>query len=118
MDHRFEALGYQVQLAEDEGVWVATARRLDTGDTFGPPMPADRADEAADQLMRWLEWQQAHTSALRALQTAESAYHRLSSERFAAAGAGDRHALRAALIEVDERRRELDTIRARRPWPH
>lgn len=118
MDQRFEALGYRVQLTEDEGVWVATARRLDTGDMFGPPMPADRAEEATDQLARWLEWQRAHTSALQALQHAESAYHRLSADRHAAAGDGDRAAIRAALVDVDDRRRSLDEVRARRPWPH
>ena len=118
MDQRFEALGYRVQLTEDEGVWVATARRLDTGDMFGPPMPADRAEEAADQLVRWLAWQQAHSSALQALQDAESAYHRLSADRVAAAGDADRAAIRAALVDVDERRRSLDEVRSRRPWPH
>lgn len=118
MDQRFESLGYRVQLTEDEGVWVATARRLDTGDMFGPPMPADRADEAADLLARWLEWQQAHTAALQALQAAESTYHRLSADRFSAASDADRAALRTALVDVDERRRSLDEVRARRPWPH
>jgi hypothetical protein len=118
MDHRFEALGCRVQLTEDEGVWVATARRLDTGDTFGPPMPADRADEAIDQLVRWLEWQHTHAGALRALQTAESTYHRLSADRFAGANDADRAALRSALADLDERRRALDEVRARRPWPH
>ena len=118
MDHRFEALGYRVQLTEDEGVWVATARRLDTGDTFGPPMPADQADEATDQLARWLEWQQTHAAALQALQRAESTYHRLSADRFAAANDGDRAALRVALAHLDDRRRALDEVRARRPWPH
>ena len=118
MDHRFEALGYRVQLTEDEGVWVASARRLDTGDAFGPPMPADRADEAIDQLARWLEWQQTHAAALRALQAAESTYHRLSADRFAAANGTDRAARRLALATLDERRRLLDEVRARRPWPH
>jgi hypothetical protein len=118
MDHRFAALGYRVQLTEDEGIWVATARRLDSGDTFGPPIPADRAEEAADQLARWLQWQHAHAAALQALQSAESTYHRLSADRFAAATETDRMALRAALAEIDERRRDLDEVRARRPWPH
>ena len=72
MNHRFEALGFRVHLTEDDGVWVATARRLDTGDAFGPPVPGDRADEAAESLASWLEWQHAHTHALQALQTAET----------------------------------------------
>lgn len=119
MTDRFEALGYRVHLAEDEGVWVATARRLDSGDTFGPPVPADRADEAADLLARWLEWQHAHTTALTALQTAETAYHRLAADGFAPADAEARRAaLREALMRVDDRRRELDAVRGQRPWPH
>jgi hypothetical protein len=118
MDHRFESLGFRVQLTEDEGVWVATARRLDTGDTFGPPVPADGADEAAELLVRWLEWQQAHTIALRDLQAAETIYHRLAADRFSGGGDTARAALRAALAEIDERRRRLDEIRGQRPWPH
>jgi hypothetical protein len=118
MDHRFESLGFRVQLTEDEGVWVATARRLDTGDMFGPPVPADRADEAAELLARWLEWQQAHTTALNDLQAAESIYNRLAADRFSAAGDTARAALRAALADIDERRQRLDEIRGQRPWPH
>jgi hypothetical protein len=118
MDHRFESLGYRVQLTEDEGVWVATARRLDSGDMFGPPIPADRAEEAVDQLARWLEWQQAHTTALNALQIAETAYHRLAADRFASAGDAHRGAVRAALVELDDLRRRLDDVRGQRPWPH
>lgn len=118
MDHRFASLGFRVQLTEDEGVWVATARRLDTGDMFGPPVPADGADEAAELLARWLEWQHAHTIALHDLQAAETIYHRLAADRFAAAGDTARAALRAALSDIDERRRRLDEIREQRPWPH
>ena len=118
MEQRFESLGFRVQLTEDEGVWVATARRLATGDTFGPPMPADRADEAAELLASWLEWQQAHTTALQALQTAETIYPRLAADQFAATGETTRAALRSALVDIDERRRRLDEIRGQRPWPH
>jgi hypothetical protein len=81
-------------------------------------MPADRADEAVDQLARWLDWQRRHAAALQALQTAESTYHRLSVDRFAAANDSGRGALRLALADLDERRRALDDVRARRPWPH
>jgi hypothetical protein len=118
MDQRFASLGFRVQLTEDEGVWVATARRLDTGDMFGPPVPADRADEAADLLARWLEWQQAHTTALTALQSAETTYHRLAADRFTDTGDSSRTAIRAALVEIDVRRRTLDEVRDQRPWPH
>lgn len=119
MDHRFTSLGYRVQLTEDEGVWVATARRLDTGDCFGPPVPGDRADEAADLLARWIEWQHAHTLALNALQVAETAYHRLVADRLAAPEDGTRRAaVRTALIHVDDLRRQLDEVRGQRPWGH
>jgi hypothetical protein len=125
MNDRFGLLGYRVHLAEEEGVWVATARRPDNGDSFGPPVAGDRADEAADLLARWLEWQQAHTTALTALQTAIAAIAGLTSpapkEGEGAAGDGEatgRLAVRDALIRVDERRRELDRIRGQKPWPH
>lgn len=119
MDQRFEVLGYRVQLAEDEGVWVATAHRLDTGDVFGPPVPGDRADEAADALIRWLEWQRAHAVALKGLQAAEAAYHRLAADQFSSAGDTERRAaLRDALQAVDDLRQQLDLVRGQRPWPH
>ena len=117
MDDRFLSLGYQVQLTEDEGVWVASARRLDTGDTFGPPVPGDHADEAAELLARWLEWQHAHTSALGALQDAEADYHRLAAARFASPDDEQRDARRSALHRVDTLRRQLDEVREQRPWP-
>jgi len=117
MDHRFRTLGYQVQLTEDEGVWVASARRLDTGDMFGPPVPGDRAEEAADLLACWLEWQRAHTSALGALQEAEADYHRLAAAEFASSDDEQRGARRSALHRVDTLRRQLDEVREQRPWP-
>ena len=117
MDDRLLTLGYQVQVIEDEGVWVASARRLDTGDTFGPPVPGDHADEASDTLLRWLEWQRAHTAALGALQDAEALYQRLTAGEFAAPDEEQRGARRAALLRVDELRRELDQVRGQRPWP-
>ena len=119
MNDRFFALGYKVQLAEDDGVWVATARRLDTGDAFGPPVPADHAEEATDRLAGWLEWQRAHTTALAALQAAENAYHRLAADRFGNPSEENRRtAVRDALIHVDDLRRELDVVRGQKPWPH
>jgi hypothetical protein len=119
MNHRFEALGFRVHLTEDDGVWVATARRLDTGDAFGPPVPADGAEEAAESLARWLEWQHAHTHALHALQTAETHYNRLAADRFTVAdNEAHRLALRDALVQLDDLRRELDVVRGQKPWPH
>jgi hypothetical protein len=119
MNDRFFALGYKLHLAEDEGVWVATASRLDTGDAFGPPVPADHADEAADRLAGWLEWQRAHTTALAALQAAETDYHRLAADRFGNPSEDTlRTATRDALARVDDLRRELDVVRGQRPWPH
>lgn len=119
MDERLTSLGFRVHLAEDEGVWVATARRLDNGDSFGPPVPGDCAEEATETLARWLEWQRNHVAALAALQHAEARYHRLTVEQFASAtDVPAREALRSALTEVDERRRQLDIIRDERPWAH
>lgn len=119
MTDRFAALGYRVQLAEDDGVWVATARRVDTGDAFGPPIPADRAEDAAQSLVGWLEWQRAHTTALTALQSASSVYHRLAADRFGTVDEDARRAaVREALQRVDQLRQELDDVRGRKPWPH
>jgi hypothetical protein len=119
MEQRFTTLGYRVQLTEDEGIWVATARRLDTGDAFGPPVPADDAHEAADLLARWIEWQHAHTLALTALQSAESAYHRLAAETFSSPDDTEaRTARRSALAQIDDLRQQLDQVREQRPWPH
>jgi hypothetical protein len=116
MNDRFTALGYRVHLTEDDGVWIATARRRDTGDAFGPPIPADRADEAADSLAGWLEWQRAHTMALTALQAAENVYHRLAADRFSTVDDDARRAaVREALVRVDDLRRELDDVRGRKP---
>ncbi|MGE3276546.1 MAG: hypothetical protein AB7O67_15640 [Vicinamibacterales bacterium] len=121
MNERFAALGYRLILAEDEdGVWVASARRLDTGDPFGPPMPADRGEEAAALLAGWLEWQRAHANALAALQAAEGAYNRHVAE--AALGTttdeAGRASQREALSRLDACRSQLDQVREQRPWPH
>lgn len=119
MDERFHRLGYGVDVAEENGMWVATARRLDTDDSFGPPVPADRADEARERLARWLEWQRTHTHALAALQDAMAIYHRVAADRFAAPGdPARRDALREALVRLDDARRALDVIREQQPWPH
>jgi hypothetical protein len=119
MNQRLAKLGYSIHLTEDEGVWVASARRLDTGDSFGPPVAGDGADEATELLARWLEWQHAHTLALQALQAAESDYHRLAADRFALVHDGNRRAaIREALVRVDDLRRELDDVRGQKPWPH
>jgi len=119
MNERFAALGYRVHLTEDDGVWIATARRLDSGDAFGPPIPGDDAGEAAASLAGWLEWQRAHTTALAALQAAESVYHRLAADSFGTVdGDARRAAVREALARVDNLRRQLDDVRGNRPWPH
>ena len=118
MNQRFERLGFRVHLIEEEGVWVATARRVDTGATFGPPVPADRADEAKELLARWLEWQHAHTVKLAALQSAQSDYQRLAGSGFAVDHADERNRRHAALVQLDDLRRQLDLVREQRPWPH
>ena len=70
---------------------------------------------------RWTGWQHAHQEALRALQSAEAAYHRLTAEQ--AFGRGDDEPSRARRLEALTRLQELSTrlneIREQRPpWPY
>lgn len=64
----------------------------------------------------WMRWQHEHAEALRALQDAQRAYHRLASER---GFAGENEVLRRetseALQRVDQVRRRLDEVRSRQP---
>jgi len=74
-----------------------------------------------DDRAKWTGWQQAHQQALAALQDAEAAYHRLSTEQ--AFGRGDDEASRtrrlAALTRLEALRVRLDQIRGHQPpWPY
>ncbi|MEQ1870634.1 MAG: hypothetical protein ABL961_11480 [Vicinamibacterales bacterium] len=64
----------------------------------------------------WLEWQQAHTDALIALQDAQRVYHRVvSGHAFSADEAGAASATKDALRAVDSARLLLNEVRARQP---
>jgi hypothetical protein len=74
-----------------------------------------------DARARWIGWQQAHQEALKALQSAEAAYHRLTAEHAFGRGAGDASRLLRleALTRLEERRVLLDQIRGHQPpWPY
>jgi len=64
----------------------------------------------------WMRWQHEHAEALRALQEAQRAYHRLASERaFAIDNGAARRETAEALQRVDSVRRRLDEVRGRQP---
>lgn len=95
--------------------WQARAERRECGDQFGIECRGASRAEAIARMTAWLEWQQAHAEALRALQDAERAYHRVVGSAFAAAGDGPAAERRASLAVLDAARAALDAIRARRP---
>lgn len=112
-----ERLGYRVRLNQDgNGQWVATAHRLDDGDTFGPRVTARSAEEAEARLVAWLEWQRDHAAALAALQSASAAYYRLVVQGYAGGSSSRRPEIEAALASLDEARRALDAVRERSSW--
>jgi hypothetical protein len=109
---------YRIVTVEHGGRWIAHAVRVENGEPFGIDVTAATAEDAAARLERWLEWQQAHTDALEALQQAERAYHRaMADAAFSAASAGSEpgEERRASLEIVDAARARLDEIRAQRP---
>jgi hypothetical protein len=64
----------------------------------------------------WMRWQHEHAEALRALQDAQRAYHRLASQRaFARENEALRREASESLQRVDQVRRRLDAVRARQP---
>lgn len=60
-------------------------------------------------------WSAEHTAALKDLQEAQRAYHRLVTETAFVAGGEIVEAQREALARLDEARQRLDEIRSRRP---
>jgi hypothetical protein len=111
-------MDYRLHAVERDGQWVAYAEHPDTGDRFGIECAAPTADEARQRLVRWLEWQAAHTAALAALQEAERDYHRtIAGSAFAnpAEGPSAIEMQKDALERVEAARVRLDEIRAAKP---
>jgi len=111
-------ISFLIEVVERDGGWTAAARREDTGDRYGPSISAPTPEEAAEQLIGWIDWQREHASALEALQAAEAAYQRVvASSAFHAGPDGSPPAefLRDALARVEESRVRLDEVRQRRP---
>ena len=114
------AVRYRVVTTARDGQFVARAERADTSDRFGIECAGASADEAADRLSRWLEWQHEHAAALEDLQRAERAYHRtVAGSAFASPTEGPSAAemQKESLEAVEAARFRLDEIRARRPDP-
>ena len=61
------------------------------------------------------EWHEEHAAALRDLQDAQRAYHRLVADTAFVSGGEMSEAQREALGRLDEARQRLDEIRSRRP---
>jgi hypothetical protein len=109
---------YRIATTERNDQWVARAERVDTGDRFGAECTGPSADEAADCLASWLEWQHDHAAALEDLQRAEHAYHRtIAGSAFASPTEGPSaiELQKESLEAVEAARVRLDAIRARRP---
>jgi hypothetical protein len=114
------AIRYRIVATARDGQFVARAERADTGDRFGIECAGASADEAADRLSRWLEWQYEHATALEELQRAERDYHRtIAGSAFASPSEGPSAAemQKESLEAVEAARVRLDEIRARRPDP-
>jgi hypothetical protein len=112
------AVRYRISATERDNQWVARAERADTGERFGTECTALSADEAADSLARWLEWQHEHAAALDDLQRAEHAYHRtIAGSAFASPTEGPTaiELQKDSLEVVEAARLRLDEVRARRP---
>jgi hypothetical protein len=112
------SLTYRIAATERDGQVVARAERTDTGDRFGIECTGASADEAADRLARWLEWQHEHAAALEDLQRAEHAYHRtIAGSAFASPTEGPSaiELQKESLEAVEAARLRLDEIRAHRP---
>jgi hypothetical protein len=106
-----------VASARDES-WTAHALIPESGKRFGIECAGATESAAIDRLALWLEWQDVHAEALKALQEAERAYHRIvTGNAFAndEAGATASGAQRDALSAIEGFRIRLDDIRARRP---
>ena len=111
-------LRYLVRVAQQDSLWVAVAERAETGERYGAECSGGSEAEAVDRLRAWLTWQHQHEAALEALQLAERTYHKLlAASAFVSPGEGSTslEAKRESLDAVEQARRQLDEVRARRP---
>jgi hypothetical protein len=108
---------YQIVASARDGSWIAHALVPETGQRFGIECLGATEDAAIDRLAVWLEWQDAHADALKALQEAEHAYHRIVTGTAFAEGEPGASAVaqREALGAVEAFRIRLDDVRARQP---
>ena len=107
-----------IKTSQRDGQWVAHAERAENGDRFGIECIGATAQDAADRLQRWLDWQAEHTVALAALQAAESAYHRtIAGSAFASPTEGPSpvEMQKDSLNALETARVRLDEVRARKP---
>jgi hypothetical protein len=112
------ANGFRIETVERDRQWIARALRDETGDPFGIECAGATEVDAADRLVRWLEWQHEHTEALAALQQAERAYHRtVAGSAFASPmeGPSPLELQKESLEAVEAARIRLDEVRARKP---
>ncbi|HZR24039.1 MAG TPA: hypothetical protein VFA59_10655 [Vicinamibacterales bacterium] len=111
-------MNVRVSCVARDGVWVARAEHVDTGDPFGIECTGTTEQEARERLTAWLDWQREHSEALEALQRAERAYHRtIAGSAFASPveGVSAIDMQKESLQAVEAARVRLDEIRARRP---
>src|SRR5207253_5661878 len=107
-----------VVAAARDGQWLAHAEREDNGQPFGIECAGPTEADAVERLTKWLTWQQEHTAALEALQTAERQYHRtIAGSAFASPTEGPTavELEKESLDAVEAARVRLDEVRARRP---
>jgi len=106
-----------INVREHDGRWTAWAQ-LENGDRFGVERSAASEAEARARLTNWLEWQQAHASALADLQEAERDYHRtIAGSAFAGPfeGPSPLEMQKESLARVESARLRLDDVRRRKP---
>jgi hypothetical protein len=111
-------VSYRIKTSQRERQWIAHAEDVDSGDRFGIECAGATEREALDRLTCWLEWQAEHTAALRALQAAETAYHRtIAGSAFASVtdGPSPTELQKESLDALEAARLRLDEVRGRKP---
>jgi hypothetical protein len=109
---------YRLVATLRDGVWTAQAVRQPSGDRFGIDCAGPTEEAATHRLAKWLTWQDEHSRALAALQSAERAYHRALAEGAFGSVTHESAAddlRRQSLAEIEAARGHLDDVRARRP---